>query len=383
MDDRISVTRRSLLVSSAALTTALAGCSGNESAEPSDNSDEEETSGEEESSDPSEQEEEETSDDSTPSLSEFEYPEGATQDGIAGEQLYATHESTLTGAGSLTLTRDRTDVFDGNEFSETSSNKFDSNSIYREVEQSDGTEYIWAPESESVSYVQVESGFDQTYRIDNQQPDTNEVTGLRQFRQYLTATEWGGAEEIVETANGFAATYTSTGVRNPERINFGGEIDEYEASIAVTDSGFVTDLSFDLTVTFDGTTQGRRLTATVENVGETTVSEPDWGDTAREDGFQFDISLIEGGSAFEMELVNGGEVPSDTRIRLRSDQGDGGQRVPSALSVGDQLYLGLSDTNELLIDTEQVPDGVTQLNGRTTVRLRLSSRLLFEHVERL
>lgn len=382
MDDRISVTKRSLLVSSAALTTALAGCSGNESTEPSNTSDEEEPP-EEGSSDSAEEEEKETSDDSTPSLSEFAYPEGATQDGIAGEQLYATHESTLTGAGSLTLTRDRTDVFDGNEFSETSSNKFDSNSIYSEVEQSDGTEYIWAPASESVSYVQVESGFEQNYRIDNQQPDTNEVTGLRQFRQYLTATEWGASEEIVETANGFAATYTSTGVRNPERINFGGEIDEYEASIAVTDSGFVTELSFDLTVTFDGTTQEQRLTATVENVGETTVSEPDWGDTAREDGLQFDISLIEGGSAFEMELLNGGEVPSDTRIRLRSDQGDGGKRVPSALSVGDRLYLGLSDTNELLVDTEQVPDGVTQLNGRTTVRMRLSSLLLFDHVERL
>ena len=383
MDNGIPITKRSLLVSSAALTTALAGCSGNENTDQSDTSEEEETPEDAESSEPSEEEEASTSEDSVPSLSEFEYPEGATQNGIASNQLYSTHESTLTDAGSLTLTRDRTDIFDGNEFSETSSNKFDSNSIYREVEQSDGTEYIWAPDSESVSYVQVESGFDQRYRIDNQQPDTNEVTGLGQFRQYLTATEWGEAEEIVETADGYAVTYTSTGVSNPERINFGGEIDEYEASTVVTDSGFVAELSFDLTVTFDGTTQEQRLTARVENVGETIVSEPDWGDTARENGLQFDISLVEGGSAFEMELVNGGEVPSDTRIRLRSDQGDGGKRVPSALSVGDQLYLGLSDTNELLVDTEQVPDGVTQLNGRTTVRMRLSSLLLFDHVERL
>jgi outer membrane lipoprotein SlyB len=391
MEDNILVSRRSLLATGVALSTTLAGCSSNEDSG-STNTPESTSEGTrtpeptpENTPEPTPEETATPEEDPTPSLSEFDYPEGASQDGLDGAGIYGTHESSLTGAGSLTLTTDTIRTFDSFEESVTRVNQFDARNIHVKVEQSDDspTEYRWSPSDTDLTYVQMESGFNTDYRIDNQAPETNTVTGLNAFEQYLTATEWGEATEVVETADGYGVVYNDTGVSQPGRIAFGGEIDQYEASATVSESGYVVELTYDLTITFDdGETQQEQVTASLSKVGGTTVEEPEWASTAREQGVQFDIRLTDGGNAYEVEMVNGGEVPEGTRISLNSNQNRGSQRLSQALSVGDTLYIGLSNSGELLLDTDKVPDGVAELSGFTALRMR-SDFPLFTHEERL
>lgn len=399
MEDNIFVSRRSLLATGVALSTTLAGCSSNEDSgstttpestpegttTPESTPEDTPESTPEDTPEPTPEETTTPEEDPTPSLSEFDYPNGASQDGLDGAGIYSTHESSLTGAGSLTLTTDRTLTSDSFEQSTTRVNQFDARNIHVEVQQSGDspTEYRWSPSDTDLTYVQMESGFNTDYRIDNQAPKTNRVTGLDSFEQYLTATEWGEATEVVETADGYGVTYSATGVSQPERIDFGGEIDQYEASATVSESGYVAELTYDLTITFeDGRTRQEQVTASLSKVGGTTVEEPAWASTARKEGVQFNVSLTDSGTAYEVEMVNGDEVPESTRISLNSNQNRGSQRLSQALSVGDTLYVGLSNTGELLLDTEQVPDGVVELSGFTALRMR-SDFPLFVYEERL
>jgi hypothetical protein len=386
MKDNISVSRRSLLATGAALSVTLAGCSGNDDSGTTDTpeSTPEGTATPESTPEQTPTPESTPEEDPTPSLSEFDYPEGASQDGLDSSTIYSTHESTVIDAGSLTLTTDTNRTIDSFEESVTRVNEFDARNIHVTVEQADNspTEYQWSPSDEDLTYVQMESGFNTEYRIDNQAPDTNTVTGLNPFKQYLTATEWGEAKEVVETADGYGVTYSSTGVSQPRNIH-GGEFDEYEASVTVSESGYVAELTYDLTVTFDdGAKQREQVTASLSKVGETTVEEPEWASTARDEGVQFDVSLTDSGTAYKIEMVNGDEVPENTRINLRSDRGRGSQNLSQALSVGDTLYLGLSNTGELLLETDQVPDGASELSGFISIRMR-SDFALFTYETRL
>ncbi|WP_340097771.1 DUF7537 family lipoprotein [Salinibaculum salinum] len=386
MEDNILVSRRSLLATGVALSTTLAGCSSNEDSGSTNTpeSTSEGTTTPESTPEPTPEETTTPEEDPTPSLSEFDYPEGASQDGLNGAGIYSTHESSLTGTGSLTLTTDTTRTFDSFEESVTQVNQFDAQNIHVKVEQNNSpTEYRWSPSDTDLTYVQMESGFDTDYRIDNQAPETSTVTGLSAFEQYLTATEWGEATEVVETADGYGVTYNATGVSQPEKIAPGGEIDQYEASATVSESGYVAELTYDLTITFDdGGTQQEQVTASLSKVGGTTVEEPEWASTAREEGVQFNVSLTDSGNAYEVEMVNGDEVPESTRISLNSNQNRGSQRLSQALSVGDTLYVGLSNTGELLLDTDKVPDGAAELSGFTTLRMGTDFPL-FTHEERL
>lgn len=344
-----------------AIGVGLAGCSG----------------GEESATEPSTKEDTPTATEiPAPSLSEFEYPEGASQDGISNTELYSAHESAVTAAGSLTLDRERTDVYENGEFSTAELNRFASGGILREVEESDRTEYIWSPAEEETSYVKMEAGFNSAFRIDNQAPAINEVTGLRELRRIITGAEWGEAVEVVSTGDEIAVSYEATGVADARTLAFDADIDSFEATVAVTESGYVSELDYELTVTRDGRTNETSSTSTITAVGETDAEEPEWYETAAEDGAKFDIGLTDDQTAFKLEMVNGDEISSGSRISLQDRQGRGSATVPTALSVGDRLYIGLSDSNELLVDTEQPPADGRSLGGFTRVDLRNDFLLL-------
>lgn len=360
-----SLSRRALLASGVALSTAIAGCSGGSESADSPNPG---TATSEETATPTE---------TGPTLSEFEYPDGATQSGISDGQLYDTHESTVTGAGSLTLDRDTTQTFDGNEFSETETTEFGSAGIYQEVEGSGTTEAVWSPSGEDQSYVQLSSGFDTAYRIDNRAPDNNEATGLEEMRRILEGAAWGEATDVVAAGDSYAVTYEATRVSDSQKIAYGATIESFDATISVTQSGYVRELEYDTALDRDGRTNTTDVTATISSVGETTVEAPEWRDTAAENGIQFTSSLTDAGTAYRLEMVNGSEIASDARLSLSDSGGRGESTLPSPLTTGDVLYVGLSDSNELLIDTAEAPAGARTLQDFSRVDLREGQFRLF------
>ncbi|OYR74770.1 DUF7537 family lipoprotein [Halorubrum ezzemoulense] len=359
--------RRYVLTSAAAVSLPLAGCSGSTPDESAPPNGSEEASDGDDGDDNGSENQTESTEDAAPTLDDFDYPDGARQDGVDGATLFGTHESTLVEAGSLTHEGERTDVFDDNEFSQTQTSKFDDNAVSREVTENGETERVWSPADEDVAYVRMESGFEQAYRVDERAPPTDEVTGLSEFRRYISEVEWGAATELVETAGGLGVVYESVGYS--ERLSF-GEMREFDASITVSDSGFVSQLEYDQTELQGGETIAFDVTAAITAVGDTSVDEPDWADAAREQGVRFDVAFTDDGTAFRVEMTGGDDVSRDARIRLRDERGSASSRLSEPLSVGDVLFVGLSESGGLLIDESEAPAEARPLAGdlRLTVR---------------
>lgn len=367
--------RRYILTSAAALSLPLAGCSDSTpegSADPNGSADESDNGNSDDSGS-------QTDGDESSPLDEFAYPEGADRDGVDGSVLFSNHESTLVEAGSLTYEADRTDVSNGHEFSRTQTNRFNANDISRELTEDGETEQHWSPAGEDVAYVRMESGFDQAFRVDEQASSTGEITGLNELRQYLPEVEWGEATEVVDTADGSGVVYESTGYS--DRLDF-EEMEEFDATITVTESGYVGEFEYAQTMDHGGDIVEFDVASAVTAVGETTVEEPDWTDTAREEGVRFDVTLMDDGTAFRLELTNGNEVSSNARIRLNDEQGSAGSSLPRALSAGDVLFVGLSETGHLLTDESGAPDGARLLNGYLHLTVRSSEFQLLEHTRR-
>lgn len=358
--------RRYILTSAAAASISLAGCSSSTPDESASSNGSADGSDTEEDGDGSETETDE-SENSTPSLEEFAYPTGTDQSGVDAGALFNAHESTLVEAGSLTLDQERVDRFDGTEFSQTRTNEFEANNVSLALTEDGETEQFWSPADEDVAYVRMESGFDQAYRVDERAPPAAEVTGLNEFNRYLTEVEWGEATEVVEVADGFGVTYESVGYS--DRLSF-GEMEEFDAAITVSESGYVSDLEYAQTENRNGDTVELNAESAVTAIGETTVEEPDWAETAREEGVRFDVAFTDDGTAFRLELTNGDEVSSDARLRLRDGRGSANRGLSQALSVGDVLFVGLSESGDLLTGSDGAPEGARELTGdiRLTVR---------------
>ncbi|MGB9966408.1 hypothetical protein [Halobacterium hubeiense] len=386
MGDESQFTRRSLLATTTtALAVGVSGCLGGGT----DSADESTTQQTDEPTTESTQTETTTAD-PAPSLSEFNYPEGSSQDGLDGQTFYQTHESTITGAGTLTvdLNADRVYSGDGQTFedSTTETRALGSSGILVEREQGDVVETVWSPSAEDVGYVRMEQGFDTAYRIDNQGPSPNDIAVLRQVKGYLRGGSWGEATEIVEDEDGYAVVYESTGIASEQQLQRAipaESINEFDATIQVSSEGYVNEISFEATADQGSQTLESDTTITFQSVGETTVTAPEWAATAQEQGVRFDASIAGDGTAVALEMVNGNDLPSDARLALSTAQARGTRPLPDDFAVGDQLHLALSDNGELLIGQDGVPNGASELGDFASVTIRSGSRPFQYFVEQL
>ena len=371
-----------MLAAGAALSAALAGCSGSGDADgtTAESDDATETTAEETETTA------QTTADPAPTLGEFEYPAGASREGLDGTTLFRTHESTLTDAGSATLDTNVTREFGNYSETVTATNELGAGGVSRVTEGDDLTVSVWSPSSEPVGYVRMEAGFEQRYRIDNQAPSPNEMAEFRRFERLLAGAEWSEAKEVVEAGDDYAAVYESTGVADEDsllRLVFGRSVSEFEATVAVTQSGYVRELTYDVTVERDGDDSRQDVSITVGDVGETTVEAPDWAETARERGVRFSMETTDDRRGIELEMVNGEDMPAGARLALSSGRQRGGAQLTADLTEGDRLYLALSESGDLLIGGDGVPDGATQLDGFVRATVRFQQYLLFEEETRL
>jgi len=376
--DQWNASRRALLLSGAAVAASLAGCS-------SDNDESPETP--EPTPSPTETgTQTETSEDSAPSLEEFEYPAGTSQSGLGPTNLFRTHEATLTDAGSATLTGELTRR--SNNFEETLALERrlseEGLAILREDTGDGLTENLWASGPDAMAYVKLTSGFNERYRIDNDAPTPSRVVQFDRFRRLLIGAEWSEAIEVIPAgADEYAVTYEATGIADEQplfRLQFGSSIEEFDATIAVSQAGYIRAISYDITTESSDGPRQQVVTTDVEAVGETTVQEPEWAGTAREEGIRFDASATDGGTTLELAMVNGGEVPADARVSLSDPNGRGEATLSNSVTPGDSLFMSLSDSNELLVGTDGASDGGRSLRDfvRATVRYRGFELFVFE-----
>lgn len=370
MGDEQRFTRRNLLATGAVATSLLAGCTGGDDPSADDGADEQPDAA---SGTP-------TSTPTAPTLEEFEYPEGASQTEVDGSTLSDTHRTAITDAKSLTVELDEQRSYDGQGQSESVTKRWGSAGV-SVVTDGDVTETLWSPSGEQVGYVQMDSGFDQRYRIDNQAPTAESVSEVSRFGALVAGVTWGEATEVKEDAAGdYAAVYEAEGVADEQKFSevVFGEVTDLSATIAVSEAGHVSELSYDVTVDQDGSTVREAVEATVTAVGETDLQAPDWLETAEEDGVQFEMQLVEDGEVIELEMVNGTEVPSKAQANVSAGNNFGHSKLPEALSVGDRVNLALPADRELSVGVNEVPPETAPLGRFVNVRLQLEQFLLFE-----
>lgn len=381
MSDRDNLTRRLLLGNTLAASTLLAGCSGNGGATETQ---EPETATETATETPTETETETETDTPTEeptTVENFAYPSGANQDGIMSSELYTTHRSSIIDAGSATVTV--TQSTDRGDFTSSTNltNTYSTDGLLRIAEESDLTERLWSPTSENVGYVEMDTGFDQRYRIDNQAPPAERVLRLQIVENILAGGQWSGATEIVETTDGDpAVVYESSGIASEEnltRVLFNETITGFEATIAVTENGHISSLSYDITGEQGSETRQQQAETIVKELGETTVNEPSWATTAKEDGVRFNATISDDRRAVLLELVNG-NVPSEARINLSSDR-FGSVTLSQALGAGDTIHTSFSESGEALVAIDERPSGATEFGDFVFVNLRSGQFTLFDN----
>lgn len=368
MGDERRFTRRNVLATGAAATAALAGCTGGDEPDA------------EEQGDPESKTDTPTPTSTAPTLEEFEYPEGASVDGVEGGTLASTHRDRITGAGSVTLelseTRDQ-----GGFTSSTDAVKRWGSAGVSVTTEGDVTETLWSPSGERAGYVRMDTGFEKRYRIDNSAPSPQEVTEVPRFEGLVAGVKWEQATEVVEDADGdYAVRYEGSGVADENALRgvVFGEVTDLEASIAVSQSGHVSELSYDLTTEADHGTVQETAKATVRAVGETDLQTPEWFETAQEQGTRFEMRIVEGGEVIELELVNGPEVPRDAEVNMSSGGLFGVTQLPEAIAVGDQLGLALAGENDLRVAVNGTPEASSSLDRFVHAAVSHDQFTLFE-----
>lgn len=371
MEDEQAVTRRTILGTGAATAAALAGCT-------SEDAPDEGSGGDVPATETATTTATETP--TGPTLESFEYPEGASRDGVDGETLAGTHREAIIDAGSLTLETEETREFDGHgETSEVTRKWGDSGVLVT----TDGrlTETLYSPDGERAGYVEMDTGFEQRYRIDNRAPSAESVSQVARFGHLVTGVAWSEATEVVEDAAGeYAVVYESTGVADAEALQrvVYGEVTDLEASVTVSRAGHVSALSYDVTVEQEHSTIREVVAATVTGVGETAVEEPDWTETAKETGTRFEVSIVEDGEVVELEMTNGEDVPGDAVLSASFGGQFDDAGLPGAVSVGDRVNAAFGGDGELRVRVNATPSETSPLGDYGRVTLRFEQYTLFE-----
>ena len=187
-------------------------------------------------------------------------------------------------------------------------------------------------------------------------------------------------DEVAIGEGGRGVTYEATGIENESQlllVLLGDSVTEIEASVTVAERGYVASLDYDLTVEKDGRTRRKLESLSMREVGTTAPAEPAWMEQARTDGIRFDASLTADGSAIELTMVNGTDVPRGTRLSLSTGQHYGELRLEEPVSTGDRLLLSFSPVGEFSVSRDGVPDDAPTIEGFASVTLRDDPFTLF------
>lgn len=370
--------RRALLAGGAALGVALAGCSGtSDGPTPTDTPT---PTPDDDGNGPGGGTPTGTRTPTPSPLETFDYPTGATRSGIDAERLLATHETTVTDAGSVTVMVESETTYENRTETLDRFGAFDTDAVYRRDVRDQIAERAWSPADESVTYVRMDAGDRRRYRIDDSGPERSSIAGLEPFDALLAGATWGEARAVVETLDGgTGVVYDATGVADEARLLellSGAVVTDLAASVTVGAAGYVEEVTYELTVRRDGAVVARTAEATVMSIGGTTVPEPSWANTARREGTRFAVDIAPSEDFVRLELVNGVDLPSQTTVTVNTDR-SGSTAIGETVSVGDTVFVGFNEAGALRSDVNARPFTDVRFRGAASVLVELGRFTLF------
>lgn len=369
--------RRTLLASGAALGVFLAGCSGtSDGPTPTDTA----TPTPDDRNGPDGGTPTGTRTPTPSALDTFDYPEGATRSGISAEQLLGTHEATVTDAGSVTVMVEAETTYENRTEPSDRLAAFDSGAVYQRDVRDQIAERAWSPADESVTYVRMDAGDRRRYRIDDSGPSRSGIAGLEPFDALLAGAAWGEARAVVETLDGGpGVVYDATGVADEARLLellSGEQVTGFEASVTIAAAGYVETVTYELTVLSEGERVTRTAEAIATSLGETTVPEPSWANTARREGTRFEVGITPSEDFVRLELANGADIPGQTTVTVTADNA-GSTTIGETISVGDTVYVGFNEAGKLQSAVNARPLTDVKLRGSTSVVVELGRFTLY------
>lgn len=344
----------------------------------------------------------ETTTEEPPDLDEFEYPQGATKEGIAPKKIVDNHFSYIESAGSMTLNTETSltqEGPDGDMYPEESSSIWKMsdqralventrNPLYRD-DFKPVTTTRWADRSATPlkGLVKRSNGDETVFQIRTDLPEESNAHGKRAF-QVFHGFSFSEAKEVVMVDGTPVARYGLTGVEIKDAagplVRGGvGEISKSSGSVYVAESGLLKKFEFEFEMKIPTGDKKRdksqSSTYTYSDVGETTAESPSWVETAREEGRLFSMEVTDDGF-LKFKLENGKPVPKGASLSLYVDD----QRTrpefefPEQLEVGDEVIVSVEDSGISVAVGEKPSERSSFRSGGIWFRIKGSSIVLFE-----
>ena len=217
-------------------------------------------------------------------LEEREFPDGYGPDGVENAETAAgTHVETMTGYDSYRFRFDvRVSSGNGTDDAFVYLTSVDGENGKALELRDDGEVTRYQYYEDDRVYVRVVSGDEEAYNATDQQFGRARLAGNQFLDPLLEYVEYGEAEPV-STDNGTVYRYTSERVTEPGTILSAdiseAEIRSFEVELLVHEDGYIRGAKY-VVVTEDGS--GLEAVATVDSIGEVTVTRPDWYDEAAE-----------------------------------------------------------------------------------------------------
>lgn len=174
-------------------------------------------------------------------------------------------------------------------------------------------------------------------------------------------------------------TATATAVDQPaafQEVYHGtGDVESADATLEVDSDGIIRSFGGEFQAVKNGESQLAIAEVQVTDIDETSVSEPDWVETATDRSPRFDAAIGDDGSHVVISHGGGDPVPAELEAALSTPNHDAfGAIVHTSLEVGDSLYLWLED-GDLQWSTDAPGKSDRSISTNWWILLRLNNAI--------
>lgn len=350
--------RRTALTAAVSLVAVSAGCTSGDDDRPSDSEPEDSEDAQTDSAESDTGTETETEEELT--LETFDYPEAVDRDGFR-RNLAAVHADRLDTAGSFQLTRETETTGRYGTENEIIVTTVDGDTVHR-TREGDGylTTDQWTDPATDGSDVLVRSAndFDERYLKEERSrlEERADIDGADTIAALIDAAMFE-ASELDERDDTPVVVFEAVDVIDASALEDVERMDRYDdlaASIVVSEDGIV-GYQWELEGEQFDNPRVVSESGTFDDVGESTLEEPDWVDEARERALELSIEPTADESSFAVTVERGEPIPAGAQIDLSVGRHLSGE-LDAEVTQGDTLYL-YDDEGRLGTSVNSKPNG--------------------------
>ncbi|MFA9416819.1 hypothetical protein [Natrinema sp. HArc-T2] len=330
-------------------TVGIAGCTGDSSTDESngENSDGEDGSDE-------------------PSLEDFSFPEHATRDELEESEFVSAHFDYIENEGSVTVRQTEENVFRGNSFETETQSRISSDGIIFIEEDEETTTKEWTEIGNSRGLIRRDIGFQTVYQITDNSQNQRAVLSKRNLDLVTGMFDFGEATSATDIDGTLVARYEADSIAETQLDGYkpfgADEFTNGTASIFITERGVVKRATYEIEYQSRGNDEARNVEVTFANIGTTDVSEPEWAETARNEGRAFEATVTDDGF-LSFTLESGDPVAAGTHLLLSPLSGSQHLSVPTEISVGDRLVVATTN-GDVSLGVNEKPTTSSDFTGR-------------------